>query len=508
MSSRISSHIKRYWDEEPLKIIFLFAILFRLIAVIFSKGYGMSDDHFVIIEKAQQWVSNSLNWFSDEHTDIVNLFYVGFHYYLFSFFDKILGITDPQIKMFWIRLIHALYSLLVVWYGYKITLELSNKKNAKLVGLLLAILWPLPFLSVRNLVEVVSIPPILMGLYYLLDNNSKKLIYISGILLGIAFIIRFQSALIIFGIGLVLLFNKDWGKFLFFNIGLFITVLFSMGVVDWIVYGIPFHTFLNYFTYNIEHQFDYIIQPWYNYIILILGMLIPPISIFISVGFFSTIKKYALLFWPTFIFILFHSYFANKQERFIIPVVPLIIMLGIMGWNEFVAKSEFWKSRQKWLRYSWIWFWSINTIFLIVFTFTYGKKNRVESLYYLSQKDHISSIIWDSGMDGAILPPLFYLETGTPTFTSYERTSFEILKKEIEENTIFFPEYLVTLGDVEIKQRVSLFENTFNKKLVFENKVEPSLVDAILHKLNPKHNKNQTSYIYRIETSKSLMRKE
>ena len=82
------------------------------------------------------------------------------------------------------------------------------------------------------------------------------------------------------------------------------------------------------------------------------------------------------------------------------------------------------------------------------------------------------------------------------------------MRTDLYEKTIFFPEYLVILGEIELKQRASLFENTFNRKLVFENKIEPSLVDAILHKLNPRHNKNQTSYIYRIETSKSLMRKE
>ena len=77
------------------------AILFRLVAVIFAKGWGMLDDHFLVIESVQSWV--------DGH-DYVRLapgqpaqyrsyraqfFLPGLHYLLFLFF-KLIHVTDPR----------------------------------------------------------------------------------------------------------------------------------------------------------------------------------------------------------------------------------------------------------------------------------------------------------------------------------------------------------------------------------------------------------------------------
>ncbi|MDZ7741114.1 MAG: hypothetical protein U5Q03_05025 [Bacteroidota bacterium] len=89
-----------------------------------------------------------------------SFFYVGFHY-LFLYFLKWIGISDPQAKMLLVRLIHAAYSLLTIVLGYKIALRIHNIRSARLVGLLLSIYWLMPFLSVPNLVEVVCVPPML-----------------------------------------------------------------------------------------------------------------------------------------------------------------------------------------------------------------------------------------------------------------------------------------------------------------------------------------------------------
>ena len=42
--------------SNPLISILVLAFTVRLIAVIFSQGYLMHDDHFLVIEAAQSWV--------------------------------------------------------------------------------------------------------------------------------------------------------------------------------------------------------------------------------------------------------------------------------------------------------------------------------------------------------------------------------------------------------------------------------------------------------------------
>lgn len=46
------STFRKYWQDQPLTVVLVLAVLFRMLAVLFSKGYGMHDDHFLIIEVA------------------------------------------------------------------------------------------------------------------------------------------------------------------------------------------------------------------------------------------------------------------------------------------------------------------------------------------------------------------------------------------------------------------------------------------------------------------------
>ena len=68
----------------------------------------------------------------------------------------------------------------------------------------------------------------------------------------------------------------------------------------------------------------------------------------INVHSFKNWKKEPLLFWPTFLFFAFHTYFPNKQERFILPVIPMIIIAGFIGAHQIVSKYE-WNSK-KWFK--------------------------------------------------------------------------------------------------------------------------------------------------------------
>ncbi|MBK7094006.1 MAG: hypothetical protein IPH57_02670 [Saprospiraceae bacterium] len=129
--------MKEIWKKiegQPYLSVIMIALFLRLIAAIFSQGYGMHDDHFLVIEAAQSWVDgydyNSwLPWNQiDPKPEGHSFFYVGFNYLILSFF-KLLGIESPFFKMLLIRFIHALFSLITVSLSYKITKLLSDKKQ-------------------------------------------------------------------------------------------------------------------------------------------------------------------------------------------------------------------------------------------------------------------------------------------------------------------------------------------------------------------------------------------
>jgi len=45
----ITEKIKQYWNEKPLFSIIIIALVLRILAAFFSQGYGMHDDHFLVI---------------------------------------------------------------------------------------------------------------------------------------------------------------------------------------------------------------------------------------------------------------------------------------------------------------------------------------------------------------------------------------------------------------------------------------------------------------------------
>lgn len=492
--------IRYQWDNRPLLLIILIAAISRLLAAIFSKGFGMHDDHFQIIEIAQSWLEGSQVWLNEVGTINRSLVYPGLHYLLFHFLEN-LGITDPQTKMTIVRFIHAFYSLLLVYFGYKLTLIISDKPTAKKVGLFLAIFYIMPFMSVRNLIEFVCIPPMIIGFYFALKEDPQKTIrnwILVGIFLGLAVTIRYQILIIVGSVGLVLIFQKRFKLLIIYTLGLFLGHFMIEGIVNSIAWGSPYHPTINYIFYNIKARYEYVTGPWYRYILLILGILIPPVSFFLVFGYLKNWKKFALLFWPAFIFLVIHSYFPNKQERFILPILPFIVILGVIGWEDYIKNSRFWQNRLKILRGCWIWFWSINSILLLIVTFTYSKKNQVETLYYLSHKKDITGIIWESHRRITPHIPHFYLNKKVPFYQYPAPVTKTDLASEIDSSGNPPPNYIIFLGKKGIQERVSDFQKDFKSILQLEKKVNPSLIDTILYRLNPGRNVNQVSYVYKI----------
>lgn len=500
--------INTYYRAHPLRTILFAGLFIRLLAVLFSKGFGWIDDQFLIIEIAQSWVDGTdyYGWLPDEngvnHPKGFSFFYVGLHYLIFKFLE-LFKITDAQSKMYIIRLLHALWSLLIITGGYKIVKKLGNDKSARLTGWLLALLWIFPFLSVRNLVEFVSIPILLLGVQKIIaGKNSNGLLYWLwiGILFGLAFNIRYQSILFTGGVGLVLLFHRKWFETVMVAAGILITIVIFQGIVDYLVWDEAFVQLKGYVNYNIHHASEYLSAPWYFYLIVILGLLVPPVSFFLAIGFFKSWKITMIIFFPTLIFIIFHSVFPNKQERFIITILPFIIIGGTIGWYQLTNHFENKSKLPVWYRTSWIFFWIINLMLLIPVSTMYSKKARVEAMVYLSQYDDLNYFIVDD-VNKSILrfPPVFYLENWAHYSAVMAYDDLDVFKSQSKwKNTNLQPGFILFMESKNIESRVAFMSTVF-PGLTFETLIEPGMMDRVLHWLNP-INDNQDIIIYRNTT--------
>ena len=500
--------ISRYWEEKPLLSILIVALIVRLIATLFSKGFGMHDDHFLVIEISQSWIEDKdvYNWFSTKQEDNESgrsFIYPGLHYYFFKFLE-VLKIYDPQIKMYIVRLLHGLFSLLTVFYGYKIAEKYSGIKTAKQVGLMLALLWIFPSMSVRNLIEMVVMPMLMISTWWVIVSDERKykwwLLFAAGLIVGIAFPIRYQTIFFSGGLAIALFARKKYMESIVYTLGMFATIALISGWLEWLLWGYPFGKVIYYVKDNIASSNSYSTQPWFNYILQVLIIFIPPVSFFIFIGQFKMYKKYFLIFLPTLLFFAFHSYFPNKQERFIFTILPFMLIMGIAGWNELVAESKFLQNHKKFIRGSWIFFWSLNTIMLCIFIFSYSKKSRVEAMYYFHDKEDLKGLILErTTIDRELYMPRFYLDHKWVEVTIFDKNKpLDFLKLEVYlmPNNVK-PNYVLFLDDKNLSERVK------NMKLLYPNlhwvySATPSLLDWALYKMNPV-NVNQAIYIYKTE---------
>lgn len=528
MLASLIKSINNRWNSYPLRTIMLLALLLRMASAIFSEGYGMHDDHFLVIETPwswtkgydyDRWLPKSLG--EDPKPTGHNFFYAGINYLLFQAMDGI-GIENPKTEMFILRLLLAFLSLLTVYYSYKITEKLTDEKMAKIVGIFNACLWFMPFFVVRNLVEVIAIPFLMAGVWLYIKEDYEvtasmkrmKLVFFAGFVLAMAISIRYQVGIFLVGMGIIMLIQKRWRDIVVFGTGVLISLFVTQGIVDIIIWGKPFVEMIGYVEYNISHRHGYgNANNYFLYVQVLFAMLVPPASVYIFFGFFRVWKKYLILFFPVFLFFLFHTYYPNRQERFIVTIVPLLITLGLIGWYDFVDKSKFWTKYLKLHKASWIFFWVLNIILILPMSLSSTKKSRINAMHYFYPiKDKVESILVDdTGREKYMWMPVFY--AGKPIqiyvmakenpeasgyfskpsgYVSYINT---IRIFEVNED-VDNPEYVIFVEDIDLDERVDRVKQTF-PNLKFEAHIVPSFVDRIMKKANPV-NENEEFFIYRV----------
>ncbi len=520
MLNSLRAAFAHHLQTHPLHTIMVAAFVARLLAVFFAPGYMMHDDHFLTIEPAASWADgkNFNNWLpgignSNAHPEPISFFYLGFLYVFFRAFH-FFGIENPETQMVLIRLIHAAYSLLTIYFSYKITERVSNKKNAIQVGWLLAFIAILPNFSVRNLVELVCMPPLLAGIWLIIRhvplhafrlgpielqapvvNEEKKtpwlMLLLAAFIMGLAVGVRFQTGLFVAMVGAVLLIQHSFlAAFLFGLVSFF--AFFITQIDDVLLWGgQPFQHLQGYFEYNKKNALNYPGSPL-AYLSFISIFILPPVSVFLTIGFFKQWRKLSIIVIPTLAFLLFHILYPNKQERFILPALPFFVMAGVVGWNKLLEKKKF----GAWHTWSWRFFWTLNSVAMLVLCFTFSKQSRVESMTYLHDRGDCNNFILEftHSETGAMMPQ-FYSGNWTTYYYFKKGDSVEgILRNaeheaEITANALMpraLPNYILFYDDVMLDERVAKMKSYY-PTLLYCSTIESGWFDGLLHRLNPKN---------------------
>jgi len=288
----------------------------------------------------------------------------------------------------------------------------------------------------------------------------------------------------------------------------------------------PFHSIVYYTEYNVGLAYDQVVGPSHKYLWVLLVLLGPPVSLLFLIGFVRGIKVEPMIFFGVLVFFIWHSSFPYKVERFIFPIVPLVVILGYLGWNQLVQNSAFLSKRPTWLFYSWSYFWVLNTVFLVALTFSSVHLGRIKSMSFFKDKDAIKSIIVYHPRTFWRYNPVYY--SGKPIarwelfktdqdylwhnaietkeyldddfimlFAINSSDSIASLKKtlaRLQKN----PNYVLIKGLEKRQERVDLWEKEY-APMEFIEEIRPSNFDRLMNFLNPKYNPDDHYFIYRAD---------
>ncbi len=323
-------------EGKWLRRVLLAAAVVRLIAAIFSEGYIMSDDHFLAVEPVSSWVhgENYHNWFPNAYNQTDHAQPFSYAYYFLNFlvlkFCAILGVANPFIQAFVLRLFHAALSL----WGVYLLVKLAERLIASVQWRMYAI-WFWVFggvvtvFSVHQLVETACIPFVLLAYLYVLkciERERLVALIMAALAFSVAVGMRYQLVFFPLTFGMYLLWKRKWSGAVLF--GVFFTLGFAMTQIDNILFWNKpiYQHLLDYQSYNATHFSDYPSNV-FSYFALVSYYIFPAITIVFLLSFrrrpshevpssFGPSNTLPIFFGVA-IFILFHLVFPNRQERFL-----------------------------------------------------------------------------------------------------------------------------------------------------------------------------------------------
>ena len=476
---------RRAFDERPLVVILILAGALRLVAAVFSRGFFTIDDHHVLVDTADR-LARGIPLPVDYKRSVL---YPG-SVALIMDAVRAVAAASPAVEMVVVRIVHGAFSVLSVYFAYRILERLAGRETAAVGGLLTATFFVLPATSVHQFEEAVCQVPILASCWWLLkaDGTARGAgwwSFLSGAAIAVSLLIRFPALPFVLAFAAVALWRPAARSTkLAFILGL-LSVLVMQAGSNVAINGDPLYYLFRTARHRAGLGGGYPTAPVWKYVVTLVGIFLPPFSLLFLTAAVRGARRLPLLGIPALAFLVGTSLVPNKQERFLLPVLPVLLILGTLG----LPAVREWFAGREWMRaYRWSWgyFAVVNAALLGVGVFSYGKKDRVEPLVYLERRGDATGIIEAQFTYGFPVPD-FYLGRPRPRVFVFEdrgRLADDVAAAHLAGQPV---NYVVLYSD-SLEADTALLERTLGCALVLRTTISPSLGDKLAHLVNPYRN--------------------
>lgn len=313
----------------------------RLLTAYWGMGFHARDDYFHVLDPALHWIADpAFNW------DTSSLAGAGIRSHLVPRLVQGilmachgLGLADPSATLRVIQACLGSYSALVIPAGYLLAREVFKSPTGdfdatiRLAPWLMALHFAMPYGGTRLLIEALAMPCLVGGLW-LCASSTHRRILLGGLLIGLGCWFRYQVGAATVGLAGFLLWRGTRQKNLRQGLshvlalaiggGLAVTL---QGLFDLKTTGAFLGPLLGNIEVNLHPSAELSRSNPGAYIGFWLLLTVPPLGLVLLPPFLQASRRFGLLFWPWFSFTLIHTFIGHKEERFMLPVLPLFLLL-------------------------------------------------------------------------------------------------------------------------------------------------------------------------------------
>jgi len=382
------------------------------------------------------------------------------------------GIENPFAQYHFVIVIWGLLGFLLCTCAAILLFRNKGETLVKVAVLSLAFHFATPGLITRPMFESLAAPWVALSCAFavLYDEKQKWRFLFAGIFsASIAFILRQQTGFGALIFILLPLLHKNW-KHLFYASFVGIGFFLLSGIPDIFLRGSFHHSLRALADYNFKYGSHYGNQPWHFFLPLIFICMMAPWLIakypnkFLSEYF----RRYRSLWIVLGLFLTLHSMFANKFERFLISMIPLMIFLMVPILGYFV---ECWPQRKKRILSLAV----VNLILWFPASFFPAQKNIIDLARYLDAHPEYKILV---NIDNSYewIPDAF-IKNPQHSATAISSEQFQNMTTPNCDHLIVFNE------NARIKN-----EDVLSDHYRLLAKFDVNIIEAIAYKLNPEHN--------------------